>query len=169
MILNVWLNGRLAANIYSINEPVRAAQIYQSSTWGYAAALWALIFTFLHIAWWAGWYVLLPHEEARWSLSRPWFRVYDLVVAGACLLAVFVAMALVQSWGRRVPRSLLSSLAWAGTVLLVVRGLGSIVQTAYLVITRRYVFQPMHLYEIWFWLGAVLFSMTLLQARRRVN
>jgi hypothetical protein len=142
---------------------VSAGQIYQSSAWGYAAALWALIFTFLHIVWWAGWYVLLPQEEARRSFSRPWFRVYDLVVAGACLLAVFVALALVQSWGRRVPRLLLSSLAWIGTVLLVIRGTGSIVQ---LVITRRYIFQPMHLYEISFWLGAVLFSMTLLRARR---
>mgnify|MGYP001425962893 CR=1 FL=1 len=38
---------------------------------------------------------------------------------------------------------------------------------AYLVITGRYVYQPMHLYEMWFWLGAVLFSMTLLRLHRR--
>ena len=137
-----------------------------SKAWGYAAALWALIFTLLHVVWWSGWYVLLPQEEARWAFSRRWFRVYDLVVAGACLLAVFVALALVQPWGRRVPRLLLSFLAWAGTALLVLRGGGTVLQTAYLVVTRRYAFQPMHLYEIWFWLGAVLFSMTLLRFYR---
>ena len=141
-------------------------QIHRSDLWGYAAALWALIFAFLHVVWWAGWYVLLPQEEARWSFSRPWFRIYDLVVAGACLLAALVALALVQSWGRRVPRLLLSSIAWTGTGLLILRGCATLLQTVYLVITRQYVFQPMHLYEIWFWLGALLFSMTLLLVHR---
>jgi hypothetical protein len=120
-----------------------------------------LVFTFLHVAWAAGWYVLLPQGEARWSFSRPWFRVYNLVVAGACLLAVFVALALAQSWGRHVPRLLLNSLAWTGTAVLMLRAGGSVLQIAYLVATRRYAFQPMHLYEIWFWLGAILFSITL--------
>jgi hypothetical protein len=134
--------------------------------WGYAAALWALIFAFLHLVWWAGWYVLLPQAEARWSFSRPWFRIYDLVVAGACLLAVLVGLALVQPWGRRIPRALLRSVAWAGTGLLLLRAGGGLLQTAYLLIRRRYVFHPMHLYEIWFALGALLFSMTMLRVRQ---
>lgn len=140
--------------------------MHQSSVWGYAAALWALILSFLHVVWAAGWYVLLSKEEARSSFSRPWFRVYDVVVAGACLLAVFVALGLVQSWGRRLPRLPVISLAWAATVLLVLRGGGSILQIAAVVIEGRYVFQPMDLYEIWFWLGAVLFSITLFQTHR---
>ena len=41
--------------------------------------------------------------------------------------------------------TLLNSLAWAVTTLLVLRGGGSILQTAYFVITRRYVVRPMHL------------------------
>jgi len=68
-----------------------------------------------------------------------------------------------------VPRLLLSSLAWAGTALLVLRGVGSIVQTAYLAITRRYVFQPTHLYEVWFWLGAALEQLVGPERRERVS
>ena len=133
---------------------------------GYGAALWALIFTFLHVAWATGWYLLLPQAEALRSFSRPWFVVYDLAVAGACLLAVFAALALVHPWGHRVPRMLLSFLAWAGTAMLVLRGGGGILQIAYLLIKGRYAFQPMDLYEMWFWLGAVLFGMTLLRFYR---
>ena len=135
--------------------------------WGYAAALWAFVFAVLHAVWAAGWYVLLPQGEARGAFSRPWFRVYNLVVTGACLVAVLLALALARPWGRRVPRLLLGSIAWVGTALLVLRGGGSLLQMAYLVITGRYFYQPVHLYEMWFWLGAVLFSMTLLRLHRR--
>jgi len=122
--------------------------------------LWALIFAFLHVVWAAGWYLALPKAEAQWAFSRRWFWIYDIVVAGACVLAVLVSLALVQQWGRRIPRRLVSLLAWSGTGLLVLRSAGAIAQTAYLVVTGRYVAQPMHLYEPWFLLGAVLFAVT---------
>ncbi|MEJ7813222.1 MAG: hypothetical protein WKG32_22620 [Gemmatimonadaceae bacterium] len=86
----------------------------------YAAAAWAFIFTFLHVAWAAGWYLALPRAQAQLWFARRGFWLYDVVVAGACALAVFVALALVRPWGRRVPRTILRPLLWSGTGLLVV-------------------------------------------------
>ncbi len=54
----------------------------KGSSVGYVAALWALIFAALHLAWAMGWYVGLDHESARQAFQRRWFLVYDLVAAG---------------------------------------------------------------------------------------
>lgn len=132
----------------------------------YGAALWALIFAAMHVAWAAGWYVGLPKEVARKSFQRTWFLVYDLVVAGMCALAVLVALALVRQWGRRLPRGLLSALLWSGTGLLVLRSGGALAQTAFLVTAGRYTPDLMHLYEIWFCLGAILFGLSAWRFRR---
>jgi hypothetical protein len=134
---------------------------HSHSSWvGYAAAIWALIFAVLHLVWAAGWYVGLEQEPARKAFAKTWFMVYDLIVAGICALAVPVALALVQPWGRRLPRWLVGLLAWAGTVLLVLRGGGTIVQTVYLVAVGSFVPEWMMLWELWFYLGAVLFGLS---------
>lgn len=100
------------------------------SNWaGYAAALWALIFAVLHLVWAAGWYVGLEPEQARKAFEKKWFLVYDIVVAGICALAVPVALALVQPWGRRQHRWLVGLFAFVGTALLVLRSAGTIIQT----------------------------------------
>lgn len=132
----------------------------------YGAAAWALIFAFLHAAWAAGWYIALPQADAEWAFSRRWFWIYDLVVTAICVVAVFVALALVQPWGRRVPRWLLRVSIWTGAVLLVLRVAGSNLQAAYLMAVDRFTFKPMHLYELWFLLGAVLFGVSLRHFRR---
>jgi hypothetical protein len=156
--------GRLSARSIGVIHPDRARP---RGAWvGYAAALWALVFTFLHVVWAAGWYVGLPEAEARWSFSRHWFLVYDLIIAGLCALAVPVALALVLPWGRRLPRRLVSLLAWSGTGLLVLRGGGGALQVGYWVVTEQYAPRPMHIYEIWFCLGAVLFGASLSRFRR---
>ena len=131
------------------------------SSWaGYGAALWALIFAALHVVWATGWYVGLDQELSQKAFQQRWFLVYDLVVAGLCALAVAVALALVQPWGRRLPRWLVGLLAWSGTGLLVLRGGGGALQTAYVAATGRDVLEPMRFWEGWFCLGAVLFSLS---------
>ena len=60
----------------------------------YGAALWALIFAVLHVAWAFGWYIGLDEEPARKAFERGWFLAYDLIAAGLCVLAVAVALAL---------------------------------------------------------------------------
>src|SRR5882724_6526789 len=116
-------------------------QDHAKESWAaYAAALWALIFAFFHTVWAAGWYVgLWPKEFWRQSFQQTRFLVSDIVVAGICLLAVAVELALVQPWGRRVPRWLLGFLAWCGTGLLVLRSGASVVQMAYFLVKGTFV------------------------------
>lgn len=136
-------------------------QDHLSSSWvGYGAALWALIFAVFHIVWAAGWYIGLDAEQSRIAFAKRWFIVYDLVVAGMCAVAVPVALALVQPWGRRLPRSLIGVLAWGGTGVLVLRAGGSLIQLLYMVATGTFVPRPRDLWEVWFYIGAVLFGIS---------
>lgn len=127
---------------------------------GYAAALWALIFGFLHIVWAAGWYIGLEAEQARKAFEQPWFLAYDVAVAGVCLFAVAIALALVRPWGRRLPRRVVGALAWAGTGLLMLRAGGSLIQVLYQAVTGSFDARPMHLWELWFYVGAILFGLS---------
>ncbi len=125
----------------------------------YAAALWALIFAAFHVIWATGWYVGLETEPARKAFAKTPFLVYDLVVAGTCAFAVPVALALAMPWGRRLPRQLLGLFASAGTGLLVLRSVASVVQTLYLIGSGQFVVNGRCLWELWFYLGATLFSL----------
>jgi len=124
----------------------------------YAAAAWSLIFALLHAVWAAGWYLGLPAAQAQKAFERTWFLVYDLVVAGLCGLGVFVAAALARN-GARAGR-LLGLLASGGAAVLLLRAGGGVVETLYLAAAGRYVFEPMHLYTLWFGMGAILFAIT---------
>jgi hypothetical protein len=126
----------------------------------YAAASWALIFAVLHVVWAMGWYVGLDQELARKAFQQRWFLIYDLVVAGLCIVAVWVALALAQPWGMRLPRTIVSGLAWFGSVLLILRGGAGAAQTAYLALTNRSVLVVHRLWEVWFCLGAFLFGLS---------
>jgi hypothetical protein len=133
---------------------------FRDSWTGYAAALWALIFAVLHVVWALGWYVGLDQELARQAFQRRWFLGYDLVVAGLCAVAVWVALALIQPWGKRFRRSLVSALAWCGTTVLVLRGGAGALQTAYVATTGRNILSVYRLWEVWFCLGALLFGLS---------
>lgn len=126
----------------------------------YAAAFWSAVFAVFHIIWAAGWYPLLDAEQARVAFANPWKWAYDVVVAAMCVIAVPVALAPVMSWGRRVPRRLIYTLAWIGTTLLVLRSTASLVQAGYWVATGRFRFAVLGVWEPWFYLGAILFSLS---------
>ena len=127
---------------------------------GYAAASWALIFAVLHVVWAMGWYVGLDPELSRKAFQQRWFLIYDLMVAGLCVVAVWVALALVRPWGMRLPRSLMGGLAWCASLLLLLRGGAGAAQTAYVAATGRSVLVVYRLWELWFCLGAVLFGLS---------
>jgi hypothetical protein len=139
-----------------------------SDTWfrfawaAYAAALWALIFAVFHVIWATGWYVGLNPETARVAFAKTPFFVYDLVVVGLCAFAIPVALGLAMSWGQRVPR-LVGFFAWSGTGLLVLRSAASIIQAVYLIATGRFLIEISGLWELWFYLGAILFSVATLR------
>ena len=134
-----------------------------------AAATWALVFAFFHIIWAAGWYVGLDAEQARKAFVVPWKLAYDLVAGGMCIVAVPIALGLGLPWGERIPRRLLTSLAWIGTVLLVLRAVASVIQTIYEVVTGKFSAARMGIWEPWFYLGAILFAANLLLYRRRLS
>ena len=135
----------------------------------YAAALWALVFAVFHIVWAAGWYPLLDAAGARAAFATPWKWTYNAVVAVMCVIAVPVALAPVRSWGRRVPRRLVQALAWTGTSLLVLRAAASLLQAAYLAARGRLRFTELGIWEPWFYVGAVLFSLSTWRSRHAWN
>jgi hypothetical protein len=133
---------------------------------GYGAALWALIFSAFHVVWATGWYIGLSEAPAKGAFQQRWFLLYDLIIAGMCAVGVFVALALVLPWGRRLPRALLGLVAWSGIGLLVLRAGAGVVQAAYLAARGKFPRDPMMLWEVWFCLGAFLFSLSLWRFQR---
>ena len=134
---------------------------FRESWTGYAAAVWALVFAVLHVVWAMGWYVGLDQELSRRAFQQRWFLIYDLVVAGLCAVAVWVALALVQPWGLRLPRRLVGGLAWCGSAVLVLRGGAGAAQTAYVAATGRNILVVYRLWEVWFCLGALFFGLSI--------
>ena len=132
----------------------------KGSWFGYGAALWALVFATLHIAWALGWYVGLDQESARQAFQRRWFLVYDLVAAGLCVVAIAVALAITQQWGQRLPYSLVSKLAWGGTALLALRGGAGVVQDVYVAALGVNLRAAAVLWDLWFCVGALLFGVS---------
>jgi hypothetical protein len=126
----------------------------------YAAALWALVFAVFHIIWAAGWYPLLDAEGARIAFATPWKWTFDVVVAGMCVVAVPIALAPVMTWGRYVPHRLLVTLATTGSALLVLRAAASLIQIGYFIATGRFRLAAIGIWEPWFYLGAILFTLS---------
>jgi hypothetical protein len=109
---------------------------------------------------------LLDAELARAAFATPWKWAYDVVVAAMCVIAVPVALAPVMSWGRHLPRRLILALASVGSALLVLRSVASLAQTGYLVAMGRFSFAAMGIWEPWFYLGTMLFSLSTWRAWR---
>ena len=131
----------------------------------YAAALWAAVFAIFHIIWAAGWYPLLDAEQARIAFAIPWKWAYDVVVAAMCVIAVPVALAPVRPWSQRAPRRVIYTLAWIGTALVVLRSVASLVQTGYRIAAGRFRLADLGVWEPWFYLGAILFSLSTWRSR----
>lgn len=124
----------------------------------YGAALWALVFALLHVAWAFGWYIGLDEKAAREAFARNWFLAYDLAAAGLCFLAVAVALAPVQSWGRKLPRALLIADVWACAVILLLRGAAGATGAIRLAIVGGSFAPLFSFWDWWFCLGAGLFA-----------
>lgn len=137
--------------------------------WGYAAALWALIFGVFHLIWAAGWYPLLDAEGARIAFATPWKWTFDVVVAVMCVIAVPVALAPVMWWGQRAPRRLIYTLALIGTMLLVLRLAAVLVQTGYLLAVGRFRFAIIGIWDWWFLVGTILFMLSTWRSRQWRN
>jgi hypothetical protein len=92
---------------------------------GYAAWVWVVVFTAFHIYWFTGGRFGLAGQ-----IPPATFDMYGLVVAAMFAIGAVVPLAVVQSWGRRIPRWMLLTALWTGCVLLALRGgLGLIDET----------------------------------------
>ena len=132
----------------------------------HGAALWSLLFAAVHAAWAAGWYVGLPAEQARKAFQQTWFWTYNFTVAVLCGLGVIVALTLVRPLERRLARKVLNTLAMCGTGLLFLRGGAGVTKTIYLtLVAGRDALNLGALWDAWFCLGAVLFSLAIRQSR----
>ncbi|WP_139185902.1 DUF3995 domain-containing protein [Alteribacillus bidgolensis] len=84
---------------------------------GFAAFAWSTLFGLVHIYWAAGG---TAGFEGR-TMSEELF-VINLMTIVLCFIAAFIALALVQAWGRKFPSWLLLTLAWIACVVLGLRG-----------------------------------------------
>jgi hypothetical protein len=108
----------------------------------------------------------LDAVQARVAFATPWKWAYDVVVAAMCVIAVPVALAPVRPWGRHLPRRLISTLAWIGSALLAIRSVASLVQAGYRLATGRFSLGDLGIWEPWFYLGAILFTLSTWRSTR---
>lgn len=132
---------------------------------GYCAAVWSAVFAALHLIWAAGWYIGLNPESAGKAFQKPWFLAYDLLVAGLCLVAALLGLAMAQTWGRRFRRVVLT-MGYVAAAILVLRGLAGLSQSSYLVAMGGNVIRRLAVWDVWFCLGGMLFMLAVARFRR---
>ncbi len=150
-----------AAGARLYDRDTAAVRPWRFMAWvGYAAAAWATIFAVAHIYWLFGGCAGFPVGDCQAAFRHPWFRIYDLVSAVLCVVGAALALALVQSWGKIIPRRLLLGAAWTGCVILAVRSVVSLIQDGLVIagITKAtHRWDPLMWYDLWFVAGTVLF------------
>jgi hypothetical protein len=119
----------------------------------YAAGLWALLFAAPHVWWALGFPFGFPGGLARGQANHQlmmttWRYYFDVAVIFLSLLAIFVALAPIRTWGRNIPRWILRTMAWIASAILTLRGVAGLVVDG----TRDPVWWPTFL------LGGILFG-----------
>lgn len=99
---------------------------------GYGAGVWSFIFAALSIYWAAGgtgFGDTIGKELENLALSRdPGFVAILWITGLAKILIGILALALVQAWGRRIPRWILLTGGWATGLLLTLYSLANFVE-----------------------------------------
>ena len=90
----------------------------------WAAEGWAVVFVAVHGYWALGGRLGFGDQAAAIPMTTSSLAgwVFTIVVAAMFIAGLAVPLALVQRWGRRVPRRLLLGLMWAGALFLTARG-----------------------------------------------
>ena len=91
---------------------------------GYTAFVWSILFGGVHVYWALG--------GTGGFEGRPMGEVLfiiNLFAIALCLIAAIIALAFVQSWGRRIPSWLLLCSAWVACVVLALRGGVGVIQS----------------------------------------
>ncbi len=109
------------------------------TTWfAYAAAVWAFIFAALSFYWAAGGMIganTLGEGIERLALARdPELLSITGITGGLKVIAGVLALALVQPWGRHIPRWLLRLAAWGAGLLFLGYGVINTIQHAMMIV-----------------------------------
>lgn len=121
----------------------------------YLAALWALIFGFLHIAWAFGWYLGLDAAAAQTAFERSWFLAFDLIAAFLCFVAAGLVIIRLRS---SFPPSASRFLIWSCAVILTLRGAAGAVNAVRASIIGGSIAPLFSFWDWWFCVGAFLFA-----------
>jgi hypothetical protein len=133
----------------------------------YGAALWSFIFGILHVLWASGFYILLPTDKAAGAFEQRGFYIYNLVVIGACLVGVLLALIQSNFINTRIPNSVIRIFGYSVVILLSLRGIAGIIHILYLISFGGKSLSPMSLYDVWFCLGGFLFYLNLKPKQRQ--
>ncbi|RFU42603.1 DUF3995 domain-containing protein [Actinomadura logoneensis] len=130
----------------------------------YAAALWGLLFSLVHVYWLADGRLGLP--DGRSIYGTPALLVIDVIAIPASLGAAGLALALVRPWGGRLPGRMVRAAVWGTTALLVLHALPSVPDWIALASGMRHLGDlsaeerfATFVYEPWFLTGGVLFGL----------
>ena len=88
---------------------------------GYTAFVWVLVFLAWHVVWYATG-LAFPTSSHFHGTALVVYRVISILINLMIVAGVLLPLALVQQWGRRLPRWLLLSAAWIATGILTLRG-----------------------------------------------
>lgn len=146
---------------------------WRSLGWaGYAAAIWAFLFAVMSFYWALG--GRLGVETIGDAITKPALAGDPTILAVVWITGVLkvvagvLALALVQPWGRRIPRWLLLLGGWGASVIFLVYGAANLVQGAFIVagaiptpaglgaVAARW---HLFLWDPWWLLGGVLFAL----------
>ena len=121
----------------------------------YAAVAWCVLFGGLHLYWAVGGNaglaeLSMPSNRTLALTRAPVYMAITWGVVIVCAIGALVALGTVQPWGRRIPRWILLTPMWIGCGLSILRGAGTLIQTA-LMIGGGMPFDPLPASEVQAW------------------
>jgi hypothetical protein len=107
------------------SDPVRRADLTNRRA-GYAAFAWLVVFVAWHVVWYLTG-LAFPTSSHFHGSARVVYTVVNILTDLMWVIGCILPLALVQPWGRRIPRWMRLSAAWTATGVLAARGLSGIV------------------------------------------
>lgn len=175
------MNKRLQAAAGQITRrsavpPSSGRERQDSPNWGryaaYAACAWAILFAIPSLYWAAGGTLgagTIGGEIEQRALDRETGMVATLWITGLIKVAgAIFALALVQPWGRQLPRRLMTVLGWGGGLSMILYGVALLVQHSLMLadvvdppelLDTTALRWHLFLWDPWWLLGGVLFAL----------
>lgn len=154
---------------------------------GYAAMAWCVVFGGLHLYWAVGGTAgfaefSMPSNKILALTRDPLYIGITWGVVIVCVFGAIFALASFQTWSRRIPQWLVLTPLWIACGMLLVRGFGNPIQSAFIVgggmpfmplagadtqAWNQWLLMDAILFSPWFILGGFVFGATAWCARRQ--